>query len=86
MELDIQKKMVCRSGMRSEMLRRDREAGSWLHGHTRAWSGVGVVEGGGREREGGRAGGRAGGVKHALGRHTGVTNKPRPTRPLSAAK
>lgn len=31
MELDIQKKMVCRSGMRSEILRRDREAGSWLH-------------------------------------------------------
>lgn len=30
MELDIQKKMVCRSGIRSEMLSRDREAGSWL--------------------------------------------------------
>lgn len=59
MELDIQKKMVCRSGMRSEMLRRDREAGSWLHGHTRARSGVGGVEGGGRERE--REGGQEGG-------------------------
>lgn len=30
MELDIQKKMVCRSGIKSEMLSRDREAGSWL--------------------------------------------------------
>lgn len=39
MELDIQKKMVCRSGIKSEILRSDREAGSWLHGHTRAQSG-----------------------------------------------
>lgn len=30
MELDIQKKMVCRSGIKSEILSRDREAGSWL--------------------------------------------------------
>lgn len=39
MELDIQKKMVCRSGIKSEILRSDREAGSWLHGQTRAESG-----------------------------------------------
>lgn len=33
MELDIQKKIVCKSGTKSEILSRDREAGSWLQRH-----------------------------------------------------
>lgn len=36
MELDIQKKMVCRSGTRSEMLSSEREAGSWLLRHAQS--------------------------------------------------
>ena len=49
MEFDIQKKMVCRSGIKSEILSRDREAGSWLlthtHTHTHTHAHTHTVEG-----------------------------------------